>query len=292
MATEDRREANASTEEAGTARPRPFGAQPAVHTLLVGQHAASPAHVADAPVVRWVSEAVGRGQKVLYELEPMEQADAVLRALPVRAGAQLEMVEPATLRALSSGTADGLAQLHRSRVDQARAEGWAGLAIVTGAAVLSAVARPADEPAALHQHGVSGVVVDSGMSALCRYRPAEHPELAEIMFAGHFYALEDEIWSTQLRGDRLCISGSIDISNAGRLHRVLRGALDAGVRVIDLTGLEFCAVAGGRAFVMAAQGLPRGRLVLACHLNPALRSLFSAVGLFGHPAIEVLVEDR
>lgn len=266
-------------------------APPAVHTLVVGQRAAAPGRVGDAPLVRWISDAVERGQKVLYELEPAEQADAVLRALAATPGAQLEVLEPAAVQALSSGTADGLAQLHRSRVRDARAEGWAGLAVVTGATVLTAVAQPAADPAALHEQGVSLVVADGGMSALCRYRPAAHPELADTMFAGHFDALEDEIWSARLRGDRLRISGSIDISNADRLHRALRGALDAGVRVIDLTGVEFCAVAGGRALLMAAQALPGDRLVLACRMNPALRSLFSAVGLLGHPGVEVLMED-
>src|SRR3954447_13036400 len=75
--------------------------QPA-HILLVDRRDRQrPLGVTD-PVALWIGEAIRRGQKVLYELEPAESPDTVLGSVPVRDAAdQVVVLNPATVRAKS-----------------------------------------------------------------------------------------------------------------------------------------------------------------------------------------------
>ncbi len=248
------------------------------HTLLVEHRDRDPGGAGDAIAV-WIGAAVRRRQRILYELEPEESRDTVLAALLDGCeGHQLEVLEPAVVRAESSGTAEGLALMHRLRVDQAHAQGWAGLAVVTGPAVLAAVADGADTTTRMHEHAVSGPVVEAGMSALCRYRPDHRPELADVMLAGHFDDVDDDIWGARLVAGTLRLRGEIDISNDDRVAHVLRGALDSGVRVLDLSELGFCAAAGVQALVRAADSLPAGDTLVIAGADATLQHLLSVVG--------------
>jgi anti-anti-sigma factor len=259
------------------------------HTLLVGHRDQNPSTEAGDPVVVWIDDAVRRQQKVLYELDPAEDLDEVLAALGGRgAGHQVEVLEPAAVRAESSGTAEGLARMHRSRVEQAHAQGWAGLAVVTGPAVFAAVATDgADAAAVMHEDAVSLVVTEAGMSALCRYQPDQHPELAEMMLAGHFDDVDDGIWGARVVAGALHLRGEIDVSNADRVSHVLQGALDAGVRVVDLSELRFCAAVGVRALGLAAGSLPAGETLVLAGADAMLRRVFSVVGLLNRASLEL-----
>src|SRR4051812_26163924 len=110
------------------------------HTLLVDHRDRRLPRRADDPIAVWIDDAVRRRQKILYELEPTESREEVLVALvPGGAEHQVEVLETAAVQEESSGTADGLALMHRSRVDEANARGWSGLAVITGPTVFSAV---------------------------------------------------------------------------------------------------------------------------------------------------------
>jgi anti-anti-sigma factor len=258
------------------------------HTLLVDHRDRRLPRRAGDPIAVWIDGAIRRRQKILYELEPTESRDEVMAAL-IPAGAeqhQVEVLEPAAVQAESSGTADGLALLHRSHVDEAHARGWSGLAVVTGPTVFDSVAADTDE-AVMHERGVSRVVAETGMSALCRFRPVQHPELADVMLGGHFDEVDDAIWGARAAAGVLRLSGEIDVSNADHLSHVLRGALDAGVRVVDLSDLQFFAAGGVRTLRSAAGSLPADETLVVAGANPLLRHVFSVVDLSDCPSIEL-----
>jgi len=258
------------------------------HTLLVDHRDRRLPRRAGDPVAVWVDGAVRRRQKILYELEPTESRAEVLAAL-APAGAephQVDVLEPDAVRAESSGTADGLARLHRSHVAAAHARGWSGLAVVTGPTVFTAVATGTD-PAVMHERGVSRVVAETGMSALCRYRPVQHPQLADVMLGGHFDEVDDAIWGARAVDGVLRLRGEIDVSNTDRVSHVLRGALDAGVRVVDLSDLQFFAAGGVQALRSAAGSLPAGQTLVVAGANALLRHVFSVVDLSDCPSIEL-----
>lgn len=261
------------------------------HTLLVDHRDRRLPRRPGDPVAVWIDDAIRRRQKILYELEPTESREEVLAALvPGGAEHQVEVLEPAAVQEESSGTADGLALMHRSHVDEAHARGWSGLAVVTGPTVFTAVAADTDE-AVMHERAVSGVVAGTGMSALCRYRPVQHPQLADVMLRGHFDEVDDAIWGARAAGGVLHLRGEIDVSNAVRLSHVLRGALDAGVRVVDLSDLQFFAAGGVRALRRAAGSLPVDESLVVAGANELLRHVFSVVDLSDCPSIELRGEQ-
>lgn len=257
------------------------------HTLLVDHHDRRLPRRADDPIAVWIDDAIRRRQKILYELEPTETRVEVLAALiPVGAEHQVEVIAPAAVQAESSGTAEGLALLHRSHVEDAHARGWSGLAVVTGPTVFTAVAADTDA-AVMHERGVSRVVAETGMSALCRYRPPQHPQLADVMLSGHFDDVDDAIWGARAEAGVLHLRGEIDVSNTDRVSHVLRGALDAGVRVVDLSDLQFFAAGGVQALRSAAGSLPAGQTLVVAGANALLRHVFSVVDLSDVPSIEL-----
>jgi anti-anti-sigma factor len=266
---------------------------PVAHTLLVDRRDRLRAVAVTDPMVVWIDAALSRGQQVLYELEPAESRDTVLGSLPGGdAAEQFVVLDPATVRAESHGTADGLAHMHRSRAQEARAQGWSGLALVTGPEVFGAVvdgnALPnTTDVASLHDHGVSRVVAEAGMAALCRYRPVHQPELADAVLADHFHHVEDEIWGARVVKGRLHLHGEVDASNDARLAHVLRGAVAAGVRVLDVSALQFCAVAGARALVRATAWLPEGETLVIANAGTMVLQVLSVAGLTRCSSLEL-----
>jgi anti-anti-sigma factor len=245
-------------------------------------------------MAKWISRALGRREKVLYELAPGEDPNRVLRSSRVRVGAdavaagQLEVIEADGLRAETGGAADGLAEVHRTRLHRARLQGWAGLAVASSGAVLTAVS-PDEATGLVHERGISRIVVEDGMSALCCYSTGEAPNLVDAMLAAHHGDVQDELWAAELVGDRLRLRGEIDASNADRVVPVLLGAVAAGVRVVDLAGLRFCAAAGVRSFATAADALADdGEALLLANPVPGLMMIFVLVGLVDHPCIRIV----
>jgi anti-anti-sigma factor len=262
-----------------------------VHSILVYDRRTGRREQAMA---RWISRALGRREKVLYELARGEDPDRVLRSSRARVGTdavaagQLEVIEAERLRAESGGAADGLAKVHRTRLHLAREEGWAGLAVASGGAVLTAVSR--DEATGLvHERGVTRIVVEDGMSALCCYSTGEAPNLVDAMLAAHHADVEDELWAADVVGDRLRVRGEIDASNADRIVPVLLGALAAGVRFVDVGGLRFCAAAGVRSFAAAADTLQDdGDALVLANPGAGLRMIFALAGLLDHPCVRIV----
>jgi anti-anti-sigma factor len=242
----------------------------------------------------WISRALGRREKVLYELARGEDPERVLRSSRARVGedalaaGQLEVIEAERLRAESGGAADGLAEVHRARLHRARGEGWTGLAVAGDGAVLTAVSR--DEATGLvHERGITRLVVEDGMSALCCYSTGEAPNLVDAMLVVHHTDVEDELWAADVVGERLRVRGEIDASNADRVVPVLLGALAAGVRVVDLAGLRFCAAAGVRSFAAAADTLQDdGDALLLANPSAGLRMIFGLVGLLDRPDVRIV----
>jgi anti-anti-sigma factor len=264
----------------------------AVHTMLVYDVRGGRPH---STVARWIVGAAARREKILYELAPGEDPDLVLRSARFRLGqdltasGRLELLDAAGLRAESGGGADGLHDVHRARLRQARGQGWAGLAVVTGGAVLTAVADR--EPAGLvHERGVARLVAEHGISALCCHHTGEAPNLLDAMLAVHV-TVDDVLWGADLVGERLRLRGEIDASNADRVVPVLSGAIAAGVRVVDLATLTFCSAAGVRAIVAAANTLQPGDVLVLVDPNPSLRLIFHLVGLVDHDAVSIVEEN-
>jgi anti-anti-sigma factor len=262
-------------------------AEGVTHTLLVDHRDRRLPRRADDPIAVWIDDAIRRRRKILYELEPTESREEVLAALiPAGAEPQVEVLAPAAVQAESSGTAEGLELLHRSRADRAHAQGWSGLAVVTGPTVFTEVAADTDE-AVVHERGVNRVVAETGMSALCRYRPPQHPHLADVMLGGHFDDVDDAIWGARAVDGVLHLRGEIDASNTDRLSHVLRGALDTGMRVVDLSDTQFFAAGGVRALRGAAGSLPAGETLVVAGANALLHQVFSVVDLSDVPSIEL-----
>jgi anti-anti-sigma factor len=251
-----------------------------VHTMLIYSGQGVPA---EGVGTTWFAGAVAHNEKVLYELAPGEQVvDLGLGGVVSR---QVEVLDAAGLRAECGGHADGLHDVHLTRLMQARDEGWAGLAVATGGEVLAAVT---DDPAAAHEHGVSRLVVEYGMSALCRYRPGEPWGFLEPMLAAHYRDVDDDLWGATRDGDRLCLRGEIDSGNVARFALVLGGAVAGGLRVVDLTELKFCSVAGMRTIAAVAQSVAtRGeQLVLLGGCAP-VRRILTLFGLADHPGVRL-----
>lgn len=261
-----------------------------MHTLLLCEQPGASA------VTAWIAGAVRRGEKVLYELAPGEDADTVLRSASrdglgtdAVASGQLEIVDPAGLRAESSGRADGLHAVHRSRLDRARDEGWAGLAVTSAGDVLSAVAP--DEPIVLVHDRSIAPLVGQGMSALCRFSVHESPCVLDPLLSTH-RDVDDEIWGATLVDDRLRVRGEIDASDVERVRPVLHGAVAAGVRAVDLAELRFCSAAGMRSFVDIAEGLAeRGDKLVVHDPSPIMMEQFTLFDLTEHPGVR-MVETR
>ena len=68
--------------------------------------------------------------------------------------------------------------------------------------------------------------------------------------------VDDDSWGATIVGDRLRVRGEIDAGNVDRFSQVLRSAVAAGVSKVDLSELDFLAVAGARALLVAAELTP------------------------------------
>jgi len=231
------------------------------HRLLVP---ASPSR--DCSIVAaWIADAVGRREKVLYKHAPSEDAAAVLaRSLPtvgldraILTTGQLQLADTAELRIETGGLHEALYALHERQLRQAKQQGFAGLAMTGDAAAMHSITRDEGELAS-YEDALERLATGPGVRSFCRYALDEHPGLLDDMLAAHFREVADEVWSAEVVDQRLQITGELDFSNAGRFTPVLRAALAAGVRVLDVSKLVFCDVAGVRALVTGATSLPPG----------------------------------
>jgi anti-anti-sigma factor len=248
-----------------------------MHSLLVY---ASPRREQLA-VASWIAQALGRGEKVLYKHAPTEDAARVLgRSLPqvglgpgVLSSGRVELIDTAVLRAESGGEHERLYELHLEHARQAAREGFTGLALTGNAGAMRTITADETELSG-YERDLDRLAHESDVPSLCRYPVEERPELLGDMFEVHFRDVDDEHWAAAVTGDRLRVRGEIDFSNADRLAAVLRAMIARGLHTVDLSGVEFCAVAGIRALLAAAdprhgraarltlEGVPSGLLRL------------------------------
>jgi anti-anti-sigma regulatory factor len=253
-----------------------------MHRLLVP---ASPSRDCEV-VAAWIAEAVGRREKVLYKHAPSEDAAAVLaRSLPtvgldpsVLSTGQVQLADTAELRTETGGRHEALYALHQQQLAQANREGFVGLALTGDAAAMHSIIRDEGELAS-YERALERLAADAGVRSLCRYTLDEHPGLLDDMLAVHYRQVADDVWSAEVVDQRLRIVGELDFSNAGRFIPVAHAALRSGVRVLDVSELVFCDVAGARALVAAAAALPPGMMPLT--LTGGDGVLATMLGLMG-----------
>jgi anti-anti-sigma regulatory factor len=272
-----------------------------VHRLLVY---GSPQQDRSAVAV-WIAEALGRGEKVLYKHAPTEDAAAVLgRSLPqvgldadVLTSGRVELLDTAVVHADTDGRHERLYDLHREQLTHAAREGFTGLALTGDEAAMHTVTRD-DTELAGYERDIERLAADSGVRSLCRYPAGERPALLADMLAVHHRAVEDNDWAAEMAGDRLRVRGEIDASNADRFATVLHAGVADGLRLVDLSGLRFCALAGVRAFASASASASladpqHGVAPLALvEVNPGLVKLLTLTGFADNPGLQLIERSR
>jgi anti-anti-sigma regulatory factor len=141
---------------------------------------------------------------------------------------------------------------------RALAEGYAGLRVV---AELSPLADDPEQRAELvrWEHLADRYMAQgSGMAAMCAYAVSlpstalsdvatAHPASHTPAQVAQFHVFFDD--------DRLVVAGSVDLSDASRLSRLLAGSPAAPSVVLDLSRLEFIDVSGSRTIARWAGDL-------------------------------------
>jgi anti-anti-sigma factor len=254
---------------------------------------------ADVAVVEWVGEAIRSGEKVLYELAPDEDGEEVTSLL-AQAGVpgagrdergQFELLDAAGLRAECGGRLGDLYELHVGRLRQARGAGWNGLALTVNGATLR-YASDTHPGAVVHERVVDELVTRFGVRALCRYSTREERGFLDAMLASHHRDIDDVIWDAVVDDGRLRVRGELDASNTERFAQVVHAAVRAGLAVLDLSALRFCAVAAVRALVSVADVLERRdeQLVLV-NADPGVARTLTLLGADQHPAVWLVEEE-
>jgi anti-anti-sigma factor len=268
-----------------------------MHGLLIY---ASPRREQSA-VASWIAQALGRGEKVLYKHAPTEDAAAVLgRSLPeagldaaVLSSGRVELVNTTDLRAASGGRHERLYELHLESARQAAREGFTGLALTGNAAAMRTITRNEIELSG-YERDLDRLAHEFDVPSLCRYPDEEQPELLDDMLEVHFRDVDDEHWAAAVVGDRLRVRGEIDFNNADRFAAVLHAVVAGGLHRVDLSELEFCAVAGIRALLSAADQPRRSAATLTLEAVPAVVArLLTLTGAVDHPNLQLTErEDR
>jgi anti-anti-sigma factor len=247
-------------------------------------------------VASWIAGALGRGEKVHYKHAPTEDAAAVLRDSLLEAGVdaaalssgRVELVDTAVLRAASGGQHERLYELHLEHARQAVREGFTGLALTGDAAAMRTVTRDETELAG-YERDLDRLAYESAVPSLCRYPAHEQAELLGDMLKVHFRDVDDDDWAAVVVGNRLRVRGEIDASNADRFASALRAVVSGGLQRVDLSGLEFCAVAGIRAMLSVTDQPHRGTAPVTLEgVPPVLVKLLRMTGAADHPGIEVI----
>lgn len=270
------------------AAPGSFARALSGHTMLV--HAFPRRD--DLAVAAWIRGAVERGEKVILRLTPADGrrmrrmldgcglGPAVLESV--------ELMDAAAVGAQCGGQPDELRELHAELADQAVLDGYARLAMVSNGAA-NAVLTTDRAGLVQHERDIARLIAEGRVRALCRYHPPRDAGVLPAMLALHHHDVEDDIWGASITETQLRVRGEIDASNADRLGHVLRAAVADGVRVVSLAGLRFCAVAGIRVFLEAADALAAtdGELVLV-DVDPLLVRNFAIIGSGDPPGLRLV----
>ena len=233
------------------------------HTMLVY----SSTRRDDVAVTTWIGAALERGEKVFLRHAPAEDR-RVMRllddsGLAVREPGPVELMDAAAVGRRCRGRRVPLRELHVELADQAVRDGYTGMAMVSNAAANAVLTADRQELVG-HEQDLDRLAAEGRLRALCRYHPRTEEALLPGMLALHHRDVDDDIWAASVDGGQLRLRGEIDASNADRVAHVLDAGLAEGVRVVSLAELQFCAVAGVRVFLAAADRLASrdGELVL------------------------------
>lgn len=225
-----------------------------VHPLGLHQSGARYQH----HVTEWVNDAVGRGEKVFYKRRsqgalPERLATELGGAVPqaLRSG-QFEVLDAKQCHIDTAGDHTALYGWNLELMSRARREGYPRVAMVADGAALHEMAPDAAELLA-HERDLNELTAAGDTRALCCYDTrAENDGLLTELAGLHYHHVRDLHWNAVLHDTQLWVAGEIDMSNAQRFAAVLHAAIAAGVRTVDLGGVDFFSAAGVRVLEAAA----------------------------------------
>lgn len=262
------------------------------HTLLLH----STHQRGELAVAKWIRAAVARGNKVLVKhADPAAVLHRILLACGLDSemleSGQVELVDAKAMGRRCGGRHGRLYELHVELADQAQQQGYTGLATTADGPALRALTRDTTELVE-HERDIERIVALRQVHALCRYHPNTDARLLPAALQIHHHDVDDDIWIATISHDQLRIQGELDASNADRLLQVLSASITDGLTVVNLSELDFCAVAGVRAFLEAADALyPGGELVLV-GVSRLLAKTFTITGCDNHPALRLVPRER
>ena len=105
---------------------------------------------------------------------------------------------------------------------------------------------------------------------------------------GHVYADKQLVVLRTISPAGICFAGEIDASNSHAIGSSIAAALAPSRDMhIDVASLQFCDISGIRAFVSAAESLPKGRRILLHGLPTQLETVIKVVGWNRIPALVI-----
>jgi anti-anti-sigma factor len=178
-------------------------------------------------------------------------------------------------------------------VQQARAQGYAGVSMTSDGAALHVIVPDAEQLVA-HERDLDRLTVEAGVRALCRYDGRiESSGLLTRLAGVHYHSVHDVIWSTEQRIDRLVVRGEIDISNTDRFAAVVRAAIADSLRVVDLAEVQFISVAASTVLAQVAQWLrEHGDQLVLVNVPSVVMRVFSALDFVARTGAEVIPANR
>jgi len=207
----------------------------------------------DETVSRWVDRGVQRGEKVVFTTEATDLGAQLARAsVDVTTATRLGQCVTLTPEALLS--ADGQTAV----IWQALEEGYSGVRVTAQAnEVISVLGNEGYQR--FHRHLDQSCDLPE-VSALCRYQAGQDaPDSSGSTVSStvgrmvriHPDGVDDGTMRARRRGNRMELTGEVDLFSAGTLTEWLFGACSVADRevVLDVTGLTFIDVAGCRALV-------------------------------------------
>lgn len=233
-------------------------------------------------LVVWVEAALERGDLVLVKhlpeaarhLQEVFGAHGMADAMERHA---VEFVDTPALGRHCGGKSALIGEWHRLTLHRALREGFQGLTMTGDGAALQALTADRDEFLA-HERDISAMIEEGPVHALCRYhRRLDAAVLSDILDIHHDDVVEDT-WSACVADGVLRLRGEFDLENADRLRVVLLGAVADGVLVVDMTGVEFCAVAGVNALLDAAETLDHDRQLNLVGVRPVTTRIIELMG--------------
>ena len=131
------------------------------------------------------------------------------------------------------------------------------------------------------------VLIRMGAYGMDRYAVGGKVDVLPGM-AGHVYADKQLVVVRTASPNGLSFTGEIDASNSHAVSEAITSAQvpDRDIH-IGVGGLVFCDISGIRAFVTAAEGLPKGRRMLLHGMPAQLETVIKAVGWNRIPALVV-----